>query len=105
MANPQDETAGPPIEWDFGTVQGHYATNVVVQPGENELFISFFQIRPPLLFTPDDRASLASIKADCVARAIVSLDKMPSFIEAMQKSMKQFEQVLKDQERADASST
>lgn len=79
-----------PIEWHIpeGLV-ARYATNMVVQRSENEFYISFFEIKPPLfLGTPEEISQQASqlnaVRATCIAQVIVAADNMPSFIETLQ---------------------
>lgn len=73
-----------PITWDFGGLPSRYATNILVQAGEHEIFLAFFEIRPPVLFSEDDSKNIESVNAECVARVVVSAEKMQSFINAMQ---------------------
>lgn len=83
-----------PLEWDVPEgIVARYATNMVVQRAENEFIISFFEVKPPLILgNPDQIAEqakkLKSIRAICVAQIIVAADKMPSFVEALQKTIK-----------------
>ena len=78
-----------PVEWHIPEqIVSRYASNMVVQNTGQEFIISFFEIFPPLLFgTPADLAKLdqlESVRAECIARIIVSKDRMPKFIEALQ---------------------
>jgi len=83
-----------PIEWQIpDDFLARYATNILVQSGENEYFVSFFETKPPfLLGTPEQISeqanSLKAVKAHCVAQVIIPEEKMPGFIEALQNSMK-----------------
>ena len=67
-----------------------YATNILVQPGEFEVVISFFEIQPPLFPGNDPDANLALLKktgvrADCVARITVIKERFEGFANAMKK--------------------
>jgi hypothetical protein len=98
---PVQQTRAIPIEWYVPDhIESKYANNLVVQHGENEIIISFFETRPPLILgTPEDierLARLESIRSECVARIIVSPSKMPAFIEALQTNYQRY--VTKKQE-------
>lgn len=99
----QKEPIAFPIEWNVSDdVVARYATNMLVQKGENEFIISFFETKPPLILgTPDEinkRVNdLKSIKANCVSQIIIAAEKMPSFIEALQSSLKRSLEVSNDE--------
>jgi len=94
-----------PIEWNISeNIVARYATNMLVQSGENEFFVSFFESRPPLLLGTPEQISkqvndLKSVKANCVAQIIISAEKMPSFIEALQTSLKRSLQIKGEEEQ------
>jgi hypothetical protein len=77
-----------PIIWDFSEdlVTG-YATNMLVQVGEHELFVSFFETPPPLLLNPKDVETLESVRAECIARIVILPERVPKFIEVLQKQL------------------
>jgi len=87
MENSDSKQITLPVEWNFGNIANKYATNMLIQAGENEFFLSFFEIAPPILFSSEDENKIDSLKAECVARIIVSKDKMRAFVDAMQKSV------------------
>jgi hypothetical protein len=69
-------------------VVGRYATNLLVQFTQHECTISFFEVKAPVLLgTPEENAaklkSLGSVPADCVARIVVAIGRVPEFIEAL----------------------
>ncbi len=82
------------VDWHIpDDIVAKYATNMLVQRGENEYYISFFETKPPLLMgTPEQISKKASglkaLNATCVAQIIIAADKLPSFIEALQDIMK-----------------
>jgi len=82
-----------PIQWNLPEgLTSRYATNIVVQRGENEFIVSFFEVIPPIaLGTPEQRITqleaVESVTAECVARVIIAADKMPGFIEALQENL------------------
>ena len=91
MADPKvpEERQQIPIEWHIPEqIVTRYASNMVVQNTGQEFIVSFYELFPPLLFgTPADLAKLdkmESVRAECIARIIVSKDRMPKFIEALQ---------------------
>ncbi len=66
-----------------------FANHLVVHnSGHGEIHLSFFEINHPMI--PGDPETITSklrdigsVRADCVARIVVSLQRMPSFIGAM----------------------
>lgn len=69
---------------------GDYATNILVQTGEQELFISFFQIHHPVLLAPEDINKVESVTAQCVAKVIVTPERLATFIDVLQKQLEAF---------------
>ena len=85
-----------PLEYHVSAdVQSKYATNLVVQHSEHEFLIHFFEARRPLLLgSPDEidskLESLKSVRAECVARIIVTADRMPDFVDVLQKNLERY---------------
>jgi hypothetical protein len=79
-----------PIEWHVSdSIRSQYVTNVVVQAGQNEVFISLFETQVPMLMgTPEENSaklkSLGGIKAECVGRIVVAPELVPNIINALQ---------------------
>lgn len=76
-----------PLKWvipDY--IITRFASNMLVQTIENEFKISFFEIKPPIRFKPSDPAP-QEVLAECVASVIVTPDRLPKFIEALQKHL------------------
>ena len=74
--------------WNFpDDLLSGYATNILVQTGEQELFISFFELQPPVLLTPEDATKLESVNAECIAKIIVTPERLTLFIEVLQKQL------------------
>jgi len=78
-----------PIDWvvDDNTPSG-YGTNLIVQHTENEFILSFFELKPPVLFgDPAEKQRqaerLGSLKARCVAQITIHASRMPQFVEAI----------------------
>lgn len=96
----QSKKTSPPrlvhIEWEIpDDVQNRYANNVVVQHSQYEFTISFFEVRPPMLWgSPEEKkeliSNITSIPAQCVARIVVSPDKMPEIINALQDNFQKY---------------
>jgi hypothetical protein len=80
-----------PIIWNFpeDLISG-YATNIVVQNGEQELYVSFFEAQPPILLAPEDAEKLESVNAECIARIVITPDRMAKFIDVLQKQLNVF---------------
>ncbi len=82
-----------PLEWHIPeNIPVRYATNLVIQRLENEYLISFFEVLPPILLgTPEEigekLGTLNSVRANCVAKIIVSANKMPEFVSVMQRNL------------------
>lgn len=71
------------------SLKSRYAMNVIVQHDKHEFYISFFEVAPPILVgTTEERLAqigkITSIRSECVARIIVSPERMGDFIGAMQ---------------------
>jgi len=80
-----------PMVWNFpDDLLSGYATNILVQTGEQELFISFFELQQPVVLAPEDVAKIESVNAECIARIIVTPERLSKFIEALQKQLDTF---------------
>jgi Protein of unknown function (DUF3467) len=81
-----------PIIWDFpeDLVSG-YATNMLVQVGEHELYVSFFETPPPVLLGQEDVTKLEGVRAECIARIIVAPERMTEFIEVLNKQLEVYQ--------------
>jgi hypothetical protein len=87
-----------PLEWSFpeGLVS-RYANNIMVQHSRNEFIVSFFETRPPLLIGTVDRiervkSETKAIAAECVARIVVSPNKMRDFIKVLNRNIETYEE-------------
>ncbi len=87
---PEDHNMSLPINWHVSeNIQSRYASNVFVQAGEQEIFLSFFEtILPILAGSPEEnKAKLlqqGGVRAECVARIIVDPELVPKLIKALQ---------------------
>lgn len=94
--DPQSTEVTLPIEWHVSdTIQSHYATNFIIQSGQNEFIISFFETRLPIFMgQPEENKAqleqIGSIRAECVSRVIVAAEQLPVIIAAMQASLEAY---------------
>jgi hypothetical protein len=86
-----------PIEWHVSEhVHCQYATNLVVQPSDQEFLISFFHVLPPLLVGPAEEVKakldeVSAVRAECVARVIVAAGRMGEFVDVLQRSLEAYQ--------------
>lgn len=79
-----------PVDWHFPeNIQSRYVNNVLVQIGQSEFVVSFFEMQLPLLLgTPEENKAklkeMGSIRAECVSKIIVSPEVMPALVSALQ---------------------
>ncbi len=87
-----------PIDWHVpDNAQTLYANNVLVQSTLHEIIISFFEaLPPPLAGTPADNVAklreMGSIRADLVARIIVTPSLLPSIISVLQIGLEKYKE-------------
>jgi len=85
-----------PIEWHVpDDLVTRYANNLLIQHTEHEFILSFFEILPPLAVgSPEEQAAqlqaIGAVRAECVARVVVSADRMGSFVEALRGSYEKY---------------
>lgn len=85
-----------PLEWKFPEdLVSRYATNLVVQHTEHEFVISFFEVTPPVVLgEPEEVVStihqLQSVPATCVARIIVSPERLEDFIRVLEDNLETY---------------
>ena len=85
-----------PIEWHVKeSLIPPFATNMIVHQTETEFKLYFFQVNASFRFGPSDPIP-TKIRADCVASVIVTADRIPKFIKALQE---QFEKYLSLKEK------
>jgi hypothetical protein len=70
---------------------GRYSNQLLVQFGQHECNISFFDIKPPVLLgSPEEQReqlkSVESVRAVCVARIVVAKEFVPEIIAALQRA-------------------
>jgi hypothetical protein len=80
-----------PVIWNFPEeLLSGYATNIIVQAGEQELYLSFFEARPPVLLSPEDVKKLESVTAEFIATIIVTPERLAKFIQVLQQQLEAF---------------
>jgi hypothetical protein len=78
-----------PIQWLVPPdLRAEYATNVLAQHGEHEIYLLFFQAEPPIILgelveREKQLNTLTAIPAKCVAKVIVSPDRLGEIIELL----------------------
>lgn len=83
-----------PIAWESPEGQrGVFANHLVIQFDKHEFHLLFYELLPPLLMGDErDRTkvleSLTELKAKCVARIVVSRDRMPAFVKVLDEHVK-----------------
>jgi len=76
-----------PIKWIIpDAIITRFASNILIQSIGNEFKISFFELNPEIRLNPSDKIP-TEMRADCVASIIVTADRLPSFISALQKHL------------------
>lgn len=79
-----------PIKWHIpDNIITRFASNITIQLIENEFKISFYELKPEIRID----ASLplpTEVKADCVASVIVTADRLPKFINVLQKQYNKY---------------
>jgi len=102
MAKKKIDEIKAPIDWNVPDCTiARYATNMVVQRLENEFLISFFETKPPIILGDPDTIQqkiqeIKSIQADCIAQIFVASEKMPNFIDALQRNYERFLELKKE---------
>lgn len=100
MSQAEEKGAGIPlrIEWHIPEdAQSRYANNVLVQAGQYEITISFFESQlPVLLGDPEENKrkleELGSIRAELVSKIVISPDVLPIVINALQTGLENYRQ-------------
>lgn len=104
QGQPEDRNLSLPIDWHVSeNIQSRYASNVFVQAGEQEVFLSFFETIPPILIgSPEENRAklleLGAIRAECIARIIVNPELVPKLIQALQTTLDGYLAVKRTQE-------
>lgn len=85
------------IDWELpNDLTRKYATNFLVQKGENEWYLSFFQISPPIVFGSEkdiekQLKAIPKIPAKCVAGLILSQAGLISLTDLLNRTIDRFQ--------------
>lgn len=80
-----------PFKWHVPeNIITRFASNMIIQTIENEFKISFFEINPEVHFGPSEPPP-REVEARCVASVIVTADRLPKFIQVLQKHLDKYQ--------------
>jgi hypothetical protein len=105
------EAVQVPLEWHFPEdLASRYSNQVLVQFGQYECNISFFDIKPPVVVgTPDEQRELVknlkAVRAECVARIVVSLEFFPTVVKTLQETLGKHLEKMSQAKAAEAAET
>ena len=85
------------------TIHNQYVHNVIVQPGQNEITLSFFETHiPPYVGSPqENREHLQkqSVRFECVGKFVVAPQFVPEIIKALQTGLDNYNLMKASEER------
>ena len=110
MDNDKDLTESAKIKVNFrmpSRMPSLYAHHLVVQPAEEEVALSFFEVVLPIIPEQDSEERIRIIQeqgifADCIARITIAKNRFPSFVEAMQQVLDSMKAGQSKEESTDA---
>jgi hypothetical protein len=88
-----------PIEWHVPDhIQNRYVHNLIVQPGQHELTLFFFETQiPPFLGTSEETreflSKYGSIRAECVSKLTISPELASEIIKAIQTGLENYKRI------------
>lgn len=108
IAKNEVKTVAVPLEMFVPKeIRTKYATNMVVQHTEHEFNILFFEANPPMILGTDkereETLKNLKIQATCVAKIVVAANRMPDFVQAFQKNLRDFKKKFNEGPRSNAS--
>lgn len=85
-----------PIKWNMEGMPVVFANQMLVNSDDHEVHLHFFEITPPVIVGTDEQKQkqledLKSVSARGVVRVIVSKDRLPAFIQALQSTSEKIE--------------
>ena len=101
MSENQENSMSLPIEWVVpDDIVTRFVTNMVVQHSDAEFMISFFEAQPPIFIgsAEDQRTRLSQLKsitAKCVARIVVTPDRMEEFVRVLSGNLEGYKEAKK----------
>lgn len=80
------------IEWPVDPGAAQFANNIVVQSDERTLYLSFFQLNPPMIMGSQAERkqqldAMSSIEPRLISRIALPLDQMEKLDEAMKEHL------------------
>jgi hypothetical protein len=88
-------------------LESHFVTNFVVQHQPDHFVLSFFEVWPPPILgdtekeRQDQIEKVDYIDANCVARVIVTPDKMSEFLHTISENIKKYEEMMSVKSKLD----
>ena len=85
-----------PVEWHVPEgLQSHYANHLIVQPGQNEIILFFFETQIPPFGGPTEAnreylLKQGSVRFECVGKMIVAPQMVPEIIQALQTGLNSY---------------
>mgnify|MGYP001501869639 CR=1 FL=1 len=81
---------------DSEGLKTRYANNLIVQHSDNEFVLRFYETLPPVIFGGPDEVQkqvdqLTHVDAECVASVIISPNRIPAFIKALQSNYEKYQ--------------
>jgi hypothetical protein len=107
----EKEQEGQPLEgvplsinWHVPeTIHNQFIHNVIVQPGQNEITLSFFETHiPPYVGSPEanrEYLQKQSIRFECVGKFVVTPQFIPEIINALQVGLENYNASKASEER------
>jgi hypothetical protein len=89
-----------PIDWHIpDDLRAEFATNIVVQKGEHEIFLLFFQAQPPILIGEEEEverklSELPAVKAKCVAKVILAPERLADLVRLLTTTLENYKSSL-----------
>ena len=87
----EQSSQGIPLPIDLhvpDTIHNQYVNNVIVQPGQNEITLFFFETHiPPYVGSPETNREYLlkqSVRFECVSKLVVAPQLVPEIIKALQ---------------------
>jgi hypothetical protein len=98
----QPEDVSVPIDlYVPDDLQSHYVHNVIVQPGQREFALFFFETQvPPFVGSPKenkDELMRQGVRFKCVGKMIVAPELVPEMIQALQVGLSSYNDANRDQ--------
>lgn len=100
MAKKANDSKLVRLNWVFPPdLQTHFVMNMTVQSQPDHFILSFFEVTPPPIIgeTEEEKQAfmdgISSVDAKCVARVVVTPDKMKEFVEVLSQNYAQWKQL------------